>query len=58
MIYTTHGAMTPADLAEHRADTDWYELHTPADAEREQWEEERYASGEYGPLDVHDPEEY
>lgn len=29
MIYTTHGAMTAADLEEYRQDTDWYELHQP-----------------------------
>ncbi len=32
MIYTTHGLMTPADLAEHRADHDldaWKDELTP-----------------------------
>lgn len=29
MIYTSQGAMTPADLEQHRLDTDWYELNPP-----------------------------
>jgi hypothetical protein len=35
VIYTSQGAMTLADLEEHRRDTDWHELRPPVSQDGE-----------------------